>query len=388
MLTIFCYNCFDNSIIKRKFALKNRLIALLLIITSLFALFSCGKEDKYPPIESTDEEKKTVMTLSIDEEKYQIPYELYRAFFLQLKKSVDGGDESVWTSENKAEFIEKIDSMIISRIGEIYAVFHLAAKAGIDPYSESINTRVREYIIEGVEGGGEGNVIFNGFNGDYEAYLASLKALYLNYSVQDLLIRYTITLSELTLYYAGNPDDNDPKKEHGALKYTSEDVKSFYDSEESVRVIRAYFSKDAFTEKRVGEIRDSIAAKESHNDVANYIIQYSLTSGEDIKNGEIIGKYSLDDRYYGDITEAAFALGIGETSEVITLLTENEEGYAVIYRTDKNDEHFEKCYSSISMVYAENEIGKLLFNAQNALIESAEYKDVLKSLDRASISMD
>ena len=367
--------------------MKTKLIAFLLIISSLFTLFSCKDDEKYPPVESTDEEKKTVMTMSLDGEDYNIPFELYRAFFLQLKKSVDNGDGSVWTGNDKDKYIKAIDDMILSRIGEIYSVFHLAKKVGIDPHSESINAKVKDYIIAGIEGGGEGNVIFDGFDGDYEAYLASLKEMYLNYSVQDLLIRYTLTLDELTLYYSGNPDDNDPEKEHGALKYTKDDVKEFYDSDESARVIRAFFSSEAFTKKRVEEIRNTIASKSNETEVANYIIQYTLTGGEDIKNGELIGRYSLDGRYYGEITDAAFSLSIGETSEVITLMTQNEEGYTVIYRSFKSDEHFEKCYQSIAMVYTENEIGKLLYDAQTALIESAEYKDFLKTLDRASISM-
>ena len=56
---------------------KKKILAVLLAISALFGLFSCSKdENTYPPVESTKEERKTVMTLSIDEEKYEIPYEL------------------------------------------------------------------------------------------------------------------------------------------------------------------------------------------------------------------------------------------------------------------------------------------------------------------------
>ena len=93
-----------------------KLTSIVLIIAtlalSILSLASCTK-NKYAPVESTAEEKKVVMTLSIDSDKYEVKYELYRALFLALRDEVDGGDRSVWSGENKAEYIEKIDALII-----------------------------------------------------------------------------------------------------------------------------------------------------------------------------------------------------------------------------------------------------------------------------------
>ena len=86
--------------------MKKRFAALILIFSIIasisLSLVSCG--EKYEPVESTAEEKRTVMTISYDGEKYKVPYELYRAFFLQLKPVVDGGNADVWTGENKDEY--------------------------------------------------------------------------------------------------------------------------------------------------------------------------------------------------------------------------------------------------------------------------------------------
>ena len=369
--------------------MKKKILAALLTLAAIFGLSACSDDETtYPPVESTKEEMKTVMTLSFDAEEYDIPYELYRAFFLQYKSVIDGGDEEVWQSENKAKYIEEIDSLIISKIASIYSVLHVSKKAGIDPYSKDFDEQVAEYITISVEGGSFGNTVLEGFGGDYDKYLLSLKEMNLNYSVTDLLLRYSLAQERVRAFYAGDPDSNDPEKADGALDYTREDVKAFYDGSESARIIRAFFASEAFSEERVNEIRDSISSKNSESAVASYIIQFSLTGGEDIKNGEVLGKYSLDAAYYSEITAATFELVPGETGEVIRLITDKENGYTVIYRAEKSDEHFDKCYDSIASVYVENEIGRLFHSAETALKESAEYTDFLNGLDRSSISMD
>ncbi len=369
--------------------MKKKILAILLALAALFGLSSCsGDETVYPPVESTKEELKTVMTLSFEGEKYDIPYELYRAFFLQYKSVVDGGNADVWQSQDKAKYVEEIDALIISKISSIYSVFHVADKVGIDPYSKEFDEQVSEYIAISVNGGSVGDAVLEGFGGDYDEYLLSLKEMNLNYSVADLLLRYTLAQEKVRAFYAGDTDNNDPEKADGALDYTRDDVKAFYDGSESARIIRAFFAEEAFTESRANEIRDSIASKSSESDVTSYIIQFTLTGGEDIKNGEVLGKYSLDSAYYSEITAATFSLLPGETSEVIRLISYNENGYTVIYRAEKSDEHFEKCYDSIASVYVENEIGKLFNSAEAALKESVVYTDFLRGLDRAVISMD
>lgn len=366
--------------------MKRKLIALLLALSLTFLFVSCG-EDEYPSVESTDEELKTVMTLSYGEERYDIPYELYRAFFLQLKSAVDGGNSAVWSSSDKNTYIEKIDAMIKSRIAEIYAVFYLCEQVDIDPHSKEIDEEIKEYVKVSVEGGDIGNVRIEGFGGDYEAYLASLKEMYVNSSVSQLLLRYTIALEKLNLYYAGNQNSNNPEENKGALEYTKEDVKAFYDGDECVRVLRAFLPSEAFTAERAGEIRDSIAAKDGEGAVANYMIQYTLIGGKDVKNGEPIGKYSLDKRYYGEITEVAFSLGIGETSEPISLNTQNELGYSILYKAEKSDTHFNDCYGDVEAVYIQNEIGKILYSAEAELIRSAAFTDAGKAIIHADINM-
>ena len=91
-----------------------KIIALLLALVCLGSLISCKRKPKYEPVESTEEENTTVMTLTIGEDKYQVKYELYRHFFLNYKSTVDGGNADVWNGESKEKYIAEIDKIIIN----------------------------------------------------------------------------------------------------------------------------------------------------------------------------------------------------------------------------------------------------------------------------------
>ena len=120
-----------------------KILALFLLISTLFTMISCSK-GKYEPVESTEEEKRTVMTMQIDGDEYEVKYELYRALFLNYKSSVDGGDSSVWSGDNKAQYVEKIDAMILDRITEIYSAFAICKRIGFDVYSKDVEKKINE----------------------------------------------------------------------------------------------------------------------------------------------------------------------------------------------------------------------------------------------------
>lgn len=366
-----------------------RIIALFILLATVFVFFSCGNEG-YPAIKSTDEEAKTVMTLSFEGEKYEIPYELYRAFFLSYKSTVDKGDSSVWTGADKAEYIEEIDEIIIERITDIYAIFHLAKKVGIDAYSKDIEDSITEYITLSVDGGYLDETTYEGFGGDYDKYLESLKKMFLNYSVQTLLIRYSLVYDALEKYYIGTKADEALGIEAvaGKLDYDESDVRDFYNSNECVRVIEAFFSTNYYTKEKAEEKRLAIAEKTNDQAVVNYIISTSTVVASDVRNGKIVARYNLDSQYYDEYTEAAFELENFETSKVIEIKTGYDDGYAVLYKTLKDDDHYASCYAEIAYVYLQNEIGKMIDGAAEALEDSVAYSSYLSSLDRAAITMD
>lgn len=364
-----------------------RIISLLLLTASLCMLTACGGKE-YKPVASTEEEAKTVLTIRIGDKSYDVKYELYRAFFLNLKRTVDGGDESVWTGENKNEYVKKIDDLVLSQITDVYSVLYEAEKIGVDPYSSEFDKKVKKYVRIGVEGGIYNDLIIDGFGGSYSKYLDSLKAANMNYSVQDLLIRYSLAYDELNYYYAGYVKDEVTGELAGEhIEYTRDDVFDFYYSEDCVRVLRAYLPLT--TQKDPEKLRlDMIDAARYGDDVVRQCVgEKSQTLIEDVDNGEVIGRFSLDTVYYGELINAAFGIGYSEVSEVITINTDTDSGYAILYKLVKTNQHFDDCYTDIREVYKQNEIGKILNTCASQMKSGVEITEFLKGLDRASISM-
>lgn len=364
--------------------------AIALIMTSvlcLFCLVSCS--EGYPPVASTEKEAEVIMTVEFGEKKYDVKYELYRALFLTLKSQVDGGDSAVWDSAESASYEMAINALIVQRLTDIFSVFSIADEIGIDVYSDEYDEMVKECIIASVDGGAVGTMEYQGFDGDYDAYLASLKEMYLNYSVQDLFIRYALAVDDVYYYYTGNVD-NDAVQ--GKLSYTKDDVKSYYDSDACVRVKQLFLSTltTSYTKERANEIRDSIASAANENAVFLLMINHSALGdvGKELEDGTMIGRHNLDPFYYGELTAAAFALNLYETSEVIEITTSSDKGFFILYRTDKSDSHFEECYEEIEAFYVEDKIGEILDERALALKESLKTTDVFTRLEYSKISME
>ena len=376
-----------------------RITALILLVVCIITLASC-KKDEYPPVESTQQESETVMTLAIGKNKYDVKYELYRALFLNYKSEVDGGDSSVWSGENKAEYIKKIDDMIIDRIVEIYAAFELCNRIGFDIYSKEVEEQIKENIKISVEGGSYGSTTIRGYE-SYEAYLAALKKANLNYSVQVLLFRYAIATDAIDTYYIGtaSSDDISVSTSEGHLEYTIDDVKAFYDSDDCARVLRASFQTIitytplADAQKLRDKIADAANTSTYPEEKENAVFIAIMSSGRyssvsEVENGYVIGKYNLESSFYGKMTDAAFALELGEVSEPIEIVTDLESSYYVLYKAQKSDAHFEDNYDSIKYIYLMNCVGKMLYDVELEMKKNVGYSDFLNEINHADISMD
>lgn len=369
-----------------------KLVALLLLIGCILALVGC--KEIYEPQESTEEEARVVMTLKHGNNTYSVKYELYRAFFLTYKSTVDGGDDGVWTGDSKDEYIEKIDGIIIDKILDIYSTFALAQSLGIDPYSTEVGKLINDYINISVDGGVIGGVTYLGYPG-YTEYLESLWKKNLNYSVQTLLFRYAIVTDMIDEYFIGNLTEDDIDAgvlSLGALKYTEDDVRDFYFGDGCVRVLRTYISEEMDTdpEARAERAREAIldAAERGESAVRDEMInQGSTTTVPELENGFVIGKHNLSSFYYSDLTDAAMSLDVGEVSEVVSIHDGELLKYYIVYRAEKSEEHLEDNYAQIAYIYVRNTIGSRYNEVKEAMKGGVQYTDYLKSLDRSGISM-
>lgn len=376
-----------------------KIIALLLSLACLVSLISCKRKTKYEPVESTEEENTTVMTLTIGEDTYEVKYELYRMFFLNYKSMVDGGNAEVWNGAEKEKYIAEIDKIIISRITEIYSAFAVCKSIGFDLYSKEVDEKIEENIKISVEGGSYGNKTIEGY-GSYENYLASLKSMNMNYAVMILLFRYAIAIDAIDSHYIGtvSSDDVDINMTIGAISYTRDDVKAFYDSDDCVRVLSATFQTAIATdpEKKAESIKEKLltaaASKSAPTDKETAVFlaimnNSALSGGEEVRRGKLIGRYNLDRAYYGEMTDAAFALEPYAVSDGIRIVTDVEDSYYILYRADKSDTHFNDNYESIKYIYLTNYVGKILHDTALTLTESVQYTDFLKSVNHTVIGM-
>lgn len=361
-----------------------KIVSLLLIICALL-LVSCG--NKYPPVESSEKEATVLFTVTADGKEYGVKYELYRALFLEHKSEVDGGDATVWSGDTAAEYVARINDIIIPKIADIYATIRLAEKIGVDFDSKEIKKIIDGFIEESIYGGGAyANDFIEGY-GSYDKYLEGLRSLGLNYSVQILLYHYGIAQSKIAEYYIGtlNEDYITPDATPGNLEYTPEDVKAFYDSNECVRVLSAFIQTEV---KDAEDIRGDMINATSAEGVGDVIAGRTTSTGEEAHSGMIIGRFSHNPNHYYEFTQTAFSLNVGEVSEVIKVVTGDDNGFYVLYRTDKSDEHFENSYATVLSSYLNNEIGKMLNELSVEIMDSISHTDAYRALSHGDISMD
>ncbi len=362
-----------------------KIIMLIITVVSIFSLFGCA-EEKYPPVPSTEEEARVIMTFTIGEEKYDVKYELYRALFLNNKSRVDGGDPSVWSSSDAENYINEVNSVITERLCEIFSVIHLAKEIGFDPYSDEIDLKIEEYVKGAVEGDGNQTG-----HGSYDAYLASLKDNNLNYSTAVFMLRYALAEEAIDKYYLGEYDEILGQQD-GEFEYTEKEVKEYYNSTECVRILQSFFQPGIKSSAEMWEYREKLLLFEDEMSLAAYIIGSTTATESDlISDGEIsgiiIGKNELIGSEYSAYTDKIFSLDSGEFSDVILLKNTNADGYYIAYALEKTDSHFEKFYTQIRNSYIDNVVGKVLKNISSVMADNTVFTDEYKSVDHSAVSM-
>jgi hypothetical protein len=112
---------------------------------------------------------------------------------------------------------------------------------------------------------------------------------------------------------------------------------------------------------------------------------YSNTA--ELQSGYVIGRYNLERSYYGDMTDAALELELGEVSDPIEVVSDVENSYYVIYKTLKSEEHLEANYESIRYIFLMNCVGEISHSVASDLKASVVYTEVLNGIDYSRIAM-
>ena len=357
-----------------------KLIALILTLATLLLAVGCKKE-KYPEIESTKEEARVMMTFAIGGEKYEMKYELYRALFLNLSPHYDKGDKSFWSTPESTEALAEINEKILEYTLDIFGVLHVAKSIGFDPYSKEAESLIADLIATSVEGDGD-TVI--GFGGDYDAYLDSLKKANMNYAVQKLLFRYSVSYDKILEYYGGTVNESNPTENvSGALSFTRDDVLNFYNSEDSVRVSLI----TCYSRERAETLRNDMLAAPSITSALKKAISMTTATPSDVLDGVLIGTHTLDEAYYSEVTKAAFDLELGSFSDIVTVPTENGTEYWILYKHEKEMNYFDNNYNTMADVFVSQKIGEIIEEAKTSLRATLSESEAYKNLNHSSISM-
>ena len=317
-----------------------KLLSVLLVavmLVSTLSLFSCSNK-YYDEVEPVGNEDETVLSTKYGDVKY----DLFRAFYLTYK---NGG----YSHSDSAR-------MAIDNALDILAVFALCEDMDIDTESRDIYNKVDDIIVACVDGGTVDGVEYQGY-GDFDKYLAAISAMYMTDRVNRLIIRYSLCENMLI------------EKFKEVTTPTNEAVKEYFLSDECIRI--TWF---------VSEYRESadrahaaLAGLSGDDAITNVFVQYSLAtvSASSQKNGWYLGK-SESSQELRNVSDRAFALGVGEYSEV---MLGGDGNYYIVYRMEKVASYVDTNLSDVKSSYIYNELGKTLDNAKADMRAGVSYSD-------------
>ena len=341
------------------------LLTLFLIFSLLLAAVGCG----YSPVKSSKEELRAVLTL---DGSFDVPYELYRFYFLS-ELALSEKDPATLDREEKAALFAELQDKTLEEIANVYAVLKLCAQYGIDVESKEFDRYVKENVIFAVEG----NEDYLGY-GDHETYLAEIKAAYMNDSVFRFLLRYSRAEEVLGAHL----------RDTGVLESGKENVLSYMNSDACVRVSWIYIPYTVlpgYTSEMLSQMESEAKAATDDGFLAmtHKVIPDSYTD-EELDIGFYIGRYQLDP-YYSALTETAFSLDIGETSSFI----DAGDGKYIVRRLPKDESYLsnEKNLADFTEYYLLNSFYRLLSEEAARLVSTVTYTDAHRALSFDQIKM-
>ena len=292
----------------------NKISACILALVMLAAvLVSCGKNEK------------TVMSLG----GFDVPYHVYRYIAVNSRRDVETQfGENVWSTDKADEAKTLLEENVKDALLNLYTVCSLGEDFNVSWSDEVVSAQAELQYQSAV--------------GEYENEREFKNALEEMAMTEDTF-RFILSNSILNneAYAAMIASDK---------KYTDkEHLQSVFDGEEFIRV-KQILVGDAFSSK------DEAKLEKAQN------IKARLDAGEDFDtlcrefNNDLY-MFENDDGYYimrgtrnFEFEEAAFALAVGEVSDIV----ETDVGYSIIKRCEKDAEYITENFDDLSAEYYES----------------------------------
>ena len=289
-----------------------KLTALVLVlILALPTLLSCAGSKGY--------------SLSVAD--FEVPEHVYKYIVLNSRADIEGRyGKSVWDGTKADKAKAELEEQIRSALAQLYTVCALGKERGIEWDSELIKTQAElkyeEYLV--------------GYESEKQ-FTDDLKLRHMTKDTFMFIISNEILAEEV---YSAIIDSDE--------KYTDEVyLKSLFESDTFIRVKQIFIdpqrSSETAAKEKIEEIKDKLDSGEDFDELC-----------EDFNHD--INMFSNPDGYYimrgtRDLKfeEAAFALSVGETSDVV----KTDAGYNIIKRYEKDPAYIEDHFDSLASEFYE-----------------------------------
>ena len=293
--------------------MDRRITSSLLAGASAAALLFTGcSADRDKLLASTKTEKTVIGTVG----HFDVPMEIYRYAALNYRSDYEQGNPDVWLGEAGTALLKELNTSVDETIANLYTTAAMCEDYGIATDDEYVTTMV-EYKMD---------AIYDSYDYDYAAYKNDIAEYNMTDAVYRFLIRNDVLSEALVNEMVKRGELPDPA-----------DMDAFRAIAESDEFIRV---KQILIPVTNGSTDDESREKAEK-------IKTKLDSGVDFEKllweeGGDVFMFSNDDGYYishgtlfTEFEDAAFALEIGETSDVV----KTPAGYCIIKRYEKEDDY-------------------------------------------------
>ncbi len=348
-----------------------KLTAIVLLLVCILSFVSC----KSQPIKTAKDDLVPVGTVGDYEVTYEELYFLAHNYMDTLNaeygNDASTSDEMITVTDDEGDehtvklskhYYDKLSELISENITSNYAVLTLAADAGLSLDDEDIRDEIQKELDIYIENE------FDGKRRTYKKYLDE-------YHMTDNYVRFSIGVdvlySRLTTEYLNSGEITTDEAE-----------------------IREIINEEFILTRHVMLIKDD----ETDYETAEYVLE-QIRSGESSLYKMIGSKYNKD---YGDTgngyyftrgtmdkayEDAAFALEIGEVSDIVTAMGKDGYGnrvpcYYIIQRYELEEDYINKNFDKLETEYVNSVVYKKMELAQSSLeFKPNEYYDSLSLLE-------